>query len=167
MRLIEPDDVLSHTPRGTYRPTLPSPDSKRSNCFRNWACSDGSLDHKTVTEQVKWSMISKVKYFLETFPVFWSYVLTLSIWKWMFITGAPYIFPCLLLSTLCCDIKASIQPSHFFPFHCLSVKLCNALVAKNYLMITACGQRFKIISFVSFTGPKSKAYCWRGMSVNL
>ena len=33
MRLIEPDDVLSHTPRGTYRPTLPSPDSKRSNCL--------------------------------------------------------------------------------------------------------------------------------------
>ena len=85
----------------------------------------------------------------------------------MFITGAPYIFPCLLLSTLCCDIKASIQSSHFFSFHCLSVKLCNALVAKNYLMITACGQRFKIISFVSFTGPKSKAYCWGGMSVNL
>ena len=34
-------------------------------------------------------------------------------------------------------------------------------------MVTACGQRFKIISFVSFTGPKSEAYCWRGMLVNL
>ena len=46
------------------------------------------------TDQVKWTMISKVKYFLETFPVFGSYVLTPSIWKWMFISGALYIFPC-------------------------------------------------------------------------
>ena len=44
------------------------------------------------------------------------------------------IFPCLLLSTFCCDIKASIQSSHFLSFHCLSVKLWNALVAKNYLI---------------------------------
>ena len=79
----------------------------------------------------------------------------------------PIYILCLQISTICCDIKASIQFSHFLSFHCLSVKLCNALVAKYYLMITACGQRFKIISFVSFTGPKSEAYCWRGMLVNL
>ena len=82
------------------------------------------------TDQVKWTMISKVKYFLETFPVFGSYVLTPSIWKWMFITAALHIFPCFLISTICCDIKASIQFSHFLSFHCLSVKLCNELVAK-------------------------------------
>ena len=34
-------------------------------------------------------------------------------------------------------------------------------------MVTACGQRFNIISFVSFTGPMSEAYFWRGMVVNL
>ena len=95
------------------------------------------------TDQVIWTRMSKVKYFLETFPVFWSYVLTPSIWKWMFITGALYIFPCFLMSTICCDIKASIQFSHFLSLHCLSVKLCNELVAKYYLMVTACGQRFK------------------------
>ena len=108
------------------------------------------------TDQVKWTMISKVKYFLETFPVFGSYVLTPSIWKWMFITGALYIFPCFLISTIFCDIKVSIQFSHFLFFHCQSVKLCNELVAKIYLMVTACGKRFNIISFVSFTGRWAK-----------
>ena len=34
-------------------------------------------------------------------------------------------------------------------------------------MVTAFGQRFKIISFVSFTSPMSEAYFWRGMLVNL
>ena len=34
-------------------------------------------------------------------------------------------------------------------------------------MVTAFGQRFKIISFVSFTSPMSEAYVWRGMLVNL
>ena len=83
----------------------------------------------------------------------------------MFITGALYVFPCFLISTICCGIKASIQFNHFLSFHCLSDKLCNELVAKNYLMVTACGQRFNIISFVSFTGPMSEAYFWRGMFV--
>ena len=51
-----------------------------------------------------------------------------------FITYVLNIFPCFLISTICCDIKASIQFSHFLSFHCLSVKLCNELVAKNYLI---------------------------------
>ena len=43
----------------------------------------------------------------------------------------------------------------------------NELVAKIYLMVTACGQRCNIISFVPFTGQMSEAYFWRGMFVNL
>ena len=42
-----------------------------------------------------------------------------------FVTYVLNIFPCFLISTICCDIKASIQFSHFLSFHCLSVKLCN------------------------------------------
>ena len=75
----------------------------------------------------------------------------------------PIYISMLLISTICCDIKASIQFSHFLSFHCLSFKLCNELVAKIFLMVTACGQRFNIISFLSFTGRMNEAYFWRGM----
>ena len=79
----------------------------------------------------------------------------------------PIYISMLLISTICCDIQASIQLSHFLSFHCLSFKLCNELVTKIYLMVTACGQRFNIISFLSFTGRMSEAYFWRGTFVNL